>query len=259
MRPILSARIRGAGLRVSCLRGHAPATRPTNSRKRTRELADTNIDFGFFLCRKAQQTALPRVAGNRLSRYRRSTPHLRRKNPSAFRVYLLHSRAFGRNEVVLACLCCARRHSGTGTCVLRKRTCRPVASAQELGASAALASQRCSSLAFYSGARHSRPADKSREHIKSATEFMWRLRDLCPRSWRWVSHDSSISGLLGIATESQATVIPNETNAPEMVLQATGQYSICHWREVAPFTSYVLVSTSRALTKSVGYKAGGRL
>jgi hypothetical protein len=56
-----------------------------------------------------------------------------------------------------------------------------------------------------------------------------------------------------------ATVIPNETNAPEMVLQAPGQYSICHSADARRFNPYVLVSTSRALTKSVGYKAVGRL
>lgn len=62
------------------------------------------------------------------------------------------------------------------------------------------------------------------------------------------------------APTGQRTVIPNETNAPEMVLQATGQYSICHSGYFyARFTHYVLVSTSRALSKSVGYKAVGRL
>jgi hypothetical protein len=57
-----------------------------------------------------------------------------------------------------------------------------------------------------------------------------------------------------------STVIPNETNAPERVLQATGQYSICHWGRIStPLTNYVLVTSPRAVNKSVGYKAVGRL
>lgn len=69
-------------------------------------------------------------------------------------------------------------------------------------------------------------------------------------------------GISSAAPTSQRArpVIPNETNAPEMVLQATGQYSICHSGYfLARFTHYVLVSTSRALSKSVGYKTVGRL
>lgn len=69
-----------------------------------------------------------------------------------------------------------------------------------------------------------------------------------------------IERVLCASVRGGSTVIPNETNAPARVLQATGQYSICHWAfYICPFTRYVLVISPRALLKSVGYKAVGRL
>jgi hypothetical protein len=62
------------------------------------------------------------------------------------------------------------------------------------------------------------------------------------------------------APTGQSTVIPNETNAPARVLQAPGRYSMRRWAKyILPLYHYVLVSTSKALIKSVGYKAVGRL